>query len=95
MRNVALTAPYGHNGVLHTLAEVVHFYNTRDVLPRIGCPTLVLCGREDAWSPLARHEELARAIDGARLVAVPRCGHMSTMEQPAAVAAALAAWLAS
>lgn len=66
-----------------------------DVLPRIACPTLVLCGREDAWSPLARHEELARAIARAQLVAVQRCGHMSTMEQPAAVAAALATWLAS
>lgn len=66
-----------------------------DLLPRIACPTLVLCGREDSWSPLARHEELASAIPGAQLVAVERCGHMSTMEQPAAVAAALATWLAA
>lgn len=32
LRNIALTAPYGHNGVLKTLKEVVHFYNTRDTL---------------------------------------------------------------
>lgn len=32
LRNIALTAPYMHNGVFKTLAEVVHFYNTRDVL---------------------------------------------------------------
>jgi cytochrome c peroxidase len=32
LRNIALTAPYGHNGVLRTLKEVVHFYNTRDTL---------------------------------------------------------------
>lgn len=32
-RNVTLTAPFMHNGVLKTLEEVVHFYNTRDVLP--------------------------------------------------------------
>lgn len=31
LRNVALTAPYGHNGYFKTLKEVVHFYNTRDV----------------------------------------------------------------
>ena len=31
LRNVALTAPYMHNGVLMTLKDVVHFYNTRDV----------------------------------------------------------------
>lgn len=32
LRNVAVTAPYGHNGVFKTLEEIVHFYNTRDVL---------------------------------------------------------------
>lgn len=31
LRNIAKTAPYMHNGVLKTLKEVVHFYNTRDV----------------------------------------------------------------
>jgi cytochrome c peroxidase len=32
LRNIALTPPYGHNGVLETLEQVVHFYNSRDVL---------------------------------------------------------------
>ena len=63
------------------------------VLDAIACPTLVLCGREDAWSPPARHEEMAARIRGSRLVVVPRCGHMSTMEQPGAVGDALAQWL--
>ncbi len=30
LRNVELTAPYMHNGVLETLEQVVNFYNTRD-----------------------------------------------------------------
>ncbi len=30
LRNVAVTAPYMHNGVLQTLEQVVNFYNTRD-----------------------------------------------------------------
>lgn len=37
LRNVALTAPYMHNGVFQTLEQVVNFYNTRDTLP--VCPT--------------------------------------------------------
>ena len=37
--------------------------------------------------------ELERNLPGARLVKIPECGHMSAMEQPAAVNAALAAWL--
>lgn len=34
LRNINLTGPYMHNGVLKTLKQVVHFYNTRDVLAR-------------------------------------------------------------
>jgi cytochrome c peroxidase len=30
LRNVALTAPYAHNGYFATLKELVHFYSTRD-----------------------------------------------------------------
>ncbi len=37
LRNVALTAPYGHNGAFATLKDIVHFYNTRDV-PAAGWP---------------------------------------------------------
>ncbi len=32
LRNIALTPPYGHNGVFATLEQIVHFYNTRDTL---------------------------------------------------------------
>ena len=35
LRNIALTAPYMHNGAFSTLEQVVHFYNTRDRKPRI------------------------------------------------------------
>jgi pimeloyl-ACP methyl ester carboxylesterase len=64
------------------------------LLPSITCPTLVLCGREDAWSPPAQHQRMQAAIAGAVLCIVERCGHMSTLEQPQAVNDALAAWLA-
>ena len=36
LRNVAITAPYTHNGVFKTLKEVVDFYNTRDVVGAAG-----------------------------------------------------------
>lgn len=39
LRNIAVSAPYFHNGVFNTLEEVVHFYNTRDregVIPEVG-----------------------------------------------------------
>lgn len=63
------------------------------LLPRIACPTLLVCGRQDAWSPLARHEQMLAAIPDAGLVVVEDSGHMSTMERPEAVTDALAGWL--
>jgi pimeloyl-ACP methyl ester carboxylesterase len=63
------------------------------LLPTITCPTLVLCGRDDAWSPPARHEHMHSRIAGSTLVVIERCGHMSTMEQPEAVTAAFREWL--
>jgi pimeloyl-ACP methyl ester carboxylesterase len=63
------------------------------LLPAIRCPTLVLCGRDDAWSPPARHTFMHDRIADSRLVVIDHCGHMSTMEEPAAVCAAFAAWL--
>ena len=63
-------------------------------LATVRVPTLVLCGAGDAVTPLAHHEAIAADITGARLVVVPESGHLSTIEQPAAVTAALSAWLA-
>jgi len=34
-------------------------------------------------------------IPGARLVIVPHCGHLSTLERPQAVTQALVEWMAS
>jgi pimeloyl-ACP methyl ester carboxylesterase len=67
--------------------------DARPVLPTIACPTLVLCGRDDAWATLAQHEEMAALIPGSRLLAIADCGHMSTLERPEAVSAAMRVWL--
>ena len=65
------------------------------LLTGIACPTLVLCGRQDALTPLARHEEIAAGIRSARLEVIEDCGHLSTLEKPAEVNAALRRWLAT
>ncbi len=67
--------------------------DSRPDLPAISCPTLVLCGRDDALTPPHLHEELAEGIPGARLIQIDRCGHLSTLERPEAVTPAMRAWL--
>jgi len=66
-----------------------------DVLAKITCPTLVLCGLEDTWSPPERHRRMAEMIAGAQLRLIDHCGHMAMMEQPAEVQTALAEWMES
>jgi pimeloyl-ACP methyl ester carboxylesterase len=69
--------------------------DSRPTLGSIRCPTLVLVGEEDELTPPERAAEMAHGIAGARLVTVPQCGHVSTLEQPAAVTQALLEWLRS
>ncbi len=67
--------------------------DARPSLGDIRCPTLVLAGAQDLQTPPDIAQEIAAGIAGARLVIVPDCGHLSTMERPEAVNAALAEWL--
>lgn len=57
-------------------------------------PVAVIVGRQDGWSPLAQHEDIAAALPGSTLTVIEDAGHMSLNEQPEAVTAALRAWLA-
>lgn len=67
------------------------------VLQGIRVPTLVLCGREDSWAPVSQHQDIVHHMPAgqAHLEVVADAGHMSSMEQPGAVADALCVWLAS
>jgi pimeloyl-ACP methyl ester carboxylesterase len=67
--------------------------DSRPGLAAIGCPTLVLVGADDKQTTPEHATEIANGIPGAELVVVPECGHLSTLEQPSAVTAALVNWL--
>ena len=89
----AMADRVGLAGYRNQQTAVMHRPDSRPHLAAIACPTLVLCGREDGLTPLEFHEEIATAIPGAELRVVEHCGHMSTMERPDAVNAALRSWL--
>ena len=69
--------------------------DARPVISAIRCPTLVLCGREDSWSTLATHKDIAARIPQSNLVAIENAGHMAPMERPERVTAALLDWFFS
>jgi pimeloyl-ACP methyl ester carboxylesterase len=67
--------------------------DSRPMLASIRCPTLVLVGEQDEATPPALSREMAAVIPRARLVTVADCGHLSTLEEPEAVTAALVEWM--
>ena len=83
----------GPNGFLRQQTAIMGRPDSRPGLDAIACPTLVLVGRQDALTPVERHEEIASSIACSRLVVIEDCGHLSTMERPQAVTALLRDWL--
>jgi 3-oxoadipate enol-lactonase len=71
------------------LAVVVHRKDVTPKLRGVACPTLVLCGKDDASTPPAKSQALAAKIRDARLELIEGSGHMSTIERPEAVNALL------
>lgn len=63
------------------------------LLPQLTCPTLVMTGELDLWSPPEQHRQFTASIPDAQLVIVPGAGHMITREAPVAVNSAISRWL--
>jgi len=68
---------------LRTQVSAMAEADLRDVLPRIAVPTLLIWGELDARSPLSIAYEFKQEIPDAKLVVIPRAGHVSNLEQPA------------
>jgi pimeloyl-ACP methyl ester carboxylesterase len=89
----AMSINIGRGGFIRQEQAIMSRADSLPLLPTIACPTLVLCGRQDAVTPLARHEEMAGGISGATLEVIEDCGHLSTLERAAEVSDALRTWL--
>lgn len=61
--------------------RMVASLNTTEALCAIQAPTMVLVGEEDAGTPPAMAEVIARGIPGARLEVLPQASHLCNVEQ--------------
>lgn len=91
-RIVAMVARSDPDRFAAQIEALLHRPDAQPVLQGLRCPLLLLCGRQDVWSPPERHAAMHAAVPGSMLCLVDASGHMSPMEQPEAVAAALARW---
>jgi pimeloyl-ACP methyl ester carboxylesterase len=90
---VEMAAEVGADGFCRSQTAMIARADSRPMLGGIKQPTLVLVGRQDVATPLARAEEMAADIAHSQLVVIDRCGHMAPLEKPAEVTAALRRWL--
>lgn len=66
----------------------------RDRLARLAMPVLILAGADDALAPPALQHEIAALLPDVAVAIIDGAGHFAPLEQPDAVAAHVAAWLA-
>lgn len=81
-------------GVTRAVTGVITRQGILEQLERIAVPTLILVGDQDLATPPERAARIHARIAGSRLVTIPGAGHTSTIEEPDAVNAAIAAFLA-
>jgi pimeloyl-ACP methyl ester carboxylesterase len=89
----AMAESVGKEAFLRQQHAMIARIDSRPFLGQIQCPTLVLCGRQDAITPVEVHRELAGAIPNSSIAIIEDCGHLSTLDQPRQVTDALRKWL--
>ena len=67
--------------------------DSRPDLLGIACPTVVIVGQQDSMTGGEIAQEMVDGIPDAVLAEIPKAGHLSPLENPAAVTAALRNWL--
>ena len=85
----------GAEGFINQQTAIIGRPDSRPGLAAIRCPTLVIVGDGDLLTPPERAEEIANAIPGSRLAIIRDSGHLSTLEQPAAVTRSMVEFLAT
>lgn len=73
------TNPYGAAAVQRGRAERRDHWQ---MLPAIACPSLVVVGKEDAFTPVAVAMKMHKAIPSSRIAVIENAGHLPNMEQP-------------
>jgi len=88
-RIVSMFERAGETGLASALWALAVRPHPRPALPAIRLPVAVVVGAEDVLTPPRLAEEIAQGLRDPRLTVIPGVAHMSAMEAPREVAAAL------
>ena len=85
----------GKDAGLRQMRALLQIKSSFSGLGQIGCPTLILGGRDDRRTTPAAHEALAKEIPGSQLVMVEDSAHFTPLEQPSIVAGWMELWIST
>ncbi|MDR5696490.1 MAG: alpha/beta fold hydrolase [Armatimonadota bacterium] len=91
VRRIALRVP--DHVLAACLKGMMDRPDSRDLLPNLGIPVLIVVGEEDALTPPDSARQMARSLPDAELVVIPRAGHTPSLEAPDLTAKAIAHYL--
>jgi len=91
LRAVSLRVGYG--GFSRHQTACANRPDSRDLLPKIGIPALVISGSEDALIPPEVQQEMHTLLPQSTLVSIEGAGHIAHMEDEKAVTEAIAAFI--
>lgn len=68
--------------MINGLKALANRKDTCKTLDEINIPTLIICGKEDTLTPVAKSEIMHENIIDSRLVIIENAGHVTNLEQP-------------
>lgn len=80
-------------GITRATTGVITRQDVYEEIEKIRVPTLIIVGDQDIATPLSNAQRLHESIPGSQLIVIPGAGHTSTVEEPAAVNAAISDFL--
>ena len=83
----------GAAGYIRQQCAIMGRPDLRDLLPGIEIPTLIVVGEGDAITPPEIAREMAEMVEWASLIVIRGAGHLSALEEPDQVTAAMRLWL--
>jgi 3-oxoadipate enol-lactonase len=82
-------------GILGAISTLRDRPDSTPLLPSLAdLPSLVVVGEEDRLTPPALSQAMADLIPDSRIIVIPGAGHLTPMERPGAVTAAMTEFLA-
>jgi 3-oxoadipate enol-lactonase len=80
MKMMTSSSPAGAATAMRARSERIDYLN--EVLPNVTIPTLVIVGRQDEFTPVAKAEEMEQQLPDCKLVIIEDAGHMPNLEHP-------------